>query len=251
MRILTRKVLSASLALIGLSVGSAGIASANLVSNGGFESTGYSDSTVFSGTNTTAATGWTSTGTYVLLCYPTSCDNTSLPNLGGFALAGPANGHANALGPSPNGGNYMGFDADSNFSGSFSQTINGLTPGAKYTLSFYMAGAQEVNGGGPTTESLQVTLGTDSYTTPTISTPSQGFSPWTLYTTTLTANNTTDVLSFLAVGGPSGEPPYALLDGVSLNSAVPEASTWLMIIAGFAGMGAWARARRKAVVAAA
>ncbi len=72
--------------------------------------TGYSDSTVFSGTNTTAATGWTSTGTYVLLCYPTTCDNYSVPSLGYFALYGPYGNYNNGFTASPVGGNFMAFD---------------------------------------------------------------------------------------------------------------------------------------------
>ena len=57
-----------------------------------------------------------------------------------------------------------------------------------------------------------------------------------------------DVLSFLANGGPGSAPLYALLDGVSLTSATggtPEPSTWVMIVAGFAGLDLAARSRRK------
>jgi hypothetical protein len=142
----------------------------------------------------------------------------------------------------------MGFDSDPQFHGDFTQTIAGLTVGTTYTLSFYMAGAQEVNGGEPTTTSITATLGTESFTTPVIDTPTQGFSPWNLYSTTFTYAGGGNVLDFVATGGPGGEPPYALLDGVSLTSttgATPEASTWVMIVAGFAGLSLAARARRK------
>ena len=96
--------------------------------------------------------------------------------------------------------------------------------------------------------SITATLGSETFSTPTIDTPSQGSSPWELFSTTFTYTGTSNVLTFLANGGPTGAPPYALLDGVSLTSttgATPEPSTWLMIVAGFAGLGLAARARRK------
>ena len=164
-----------------------------------------------------------------------------------FALAGPANGHPNGLTSSPDGGAYMVFDSDPSFHGAFTQTIGGLTVGDSYTLSFYMGGAQEINAGGATTTSITATLGNETFSTPVIDTPAQGFSPWMLYSTTFTYTGGGDLLSFLATGGPGGAPAYALLDGVSLTSggATPEPSTWVMIIAGFAGLGLAARSRRK------
>jgi hypothetical protein len=241
------------LALAAVPIASA--SATQFVTNGGFEMTSSTTSTLFFGT-TTPATDWTSTGSFVLICFPgagKTCD--SEPSLvGGTQLAGPGNGHANGLTASPNGGNYMGFDSDPGFSGTFSQTISGLTVVDKYKLSFYMAGAQDIARDVPTTSSITATLGTETYTTPSIYTPAQGFSPWKLYSTTFTYEGGGNVLSFLATGGPSGEPPYALLDGVSLNGVsltgdVPEPSTWAMIVAGFAGMGIFARLRRKSVTA--
>lgn len=64
---------------------------------------------------------------------------------------------------------------------------------------------------------------------------------------TFTAQATSSVLSFLAVGTPSGVPPFALLDGVTLNAAtaVPEPATWTMMMVGIAALGGIARSRRK------
>ena len=45
-----------------------------------------------------------------------------------------------------------------------------------------------------------------------------------------TATSAMETLSFLAVGTPSGQPPFALLGGVSLDP-VPEPSTWMIIAA--------------------
>ena len=51
---------------------------------------------------------------------------------------------------------------------------------------------------------------------------------WVTQTLYFTATATTQILSFLAVGTPTGEPPFALLGGVSLD-AVPEPSSWTPI----------------------
>jgi len=235
-------------ALGALAFVASGVSAANLVQNGGFESSTNTQSTRLANPDS-SVTDWTNNGTFVLYCTAaagTTCDETSVVT-GGFALAGPANGHFNGLTSSPNGGAYMAFDSDPSFQGSFTQTIAGLTVGDTYTLSFYMGGAQEINLNSPTTTSITATLGNETFTTPVITTPTQGFSPWMLYTTAFTYTGGGDVLSFLATGGPGGAPPYALLDGVSLvGAATPEPSTWVMIMAGFAGLGLAARARRRA-----
>jgi hypothetical protein len=238
-------------ALCGLALGAGAASATQFVTNGGFESSASTTSQVFFGTNT-PATDWTSTGQFVLYC--TAAAGTTCDTIGGAALAGPANGNDNGLTSSPQGGSYMGFDSDPAFHGDFTQTIAGLTVGASYTLSFYLAGGQEVNAGGPTTTSMTATLGDETFTTPVIDTPTNGFTPWQLFSTTFTYTGGGNILDFVATGGPGGAPPYALLDGVSLTSttgATPEPSTWLMIVAGFAGLGLAARARRrsKAVLA--
>jgi PEP-CTERM motif len=232
------------IAFCGLALGAGEVSAANLVLNGGFESSTNTQSTHLSNPDT-SVTGWTSTGSFVLYCTAaagTTCDETSI--LGGAQLKGPANGYDNGLTSSPQGGAYMAFDATPYYHGAFTQTIAGLTVGDSYTLSFYMAGAQEAGAPGATTASITATLGNETFTTRTIDTPNAGFSPWNLYSTTFTYTGGGDILSFLATGGPNGSPPYALLDGVSLT-AIPEPSTWLMILVGFAGLGLAARARRR------
>jgi hypothetical protein len=47
------------------------------------------------------------------------------------------------------------------------------------------------------------------------------FWPWNLQTMDFVASASTEMLQFMAVGSPSGEPPVVLLAGVSL-SPVPE-----------------------------
>ena len=200
--------LTAPVALCILALGAQGAVAANLVQNGSFENSTNSVSTLLSNPDSSVA-NWTNNGTFVLYCTAaagTTCD--SEPNLGGFQLAGPGNGNNNGLTSSPDGGSYMAFDSDPAFAGAFSQTIVGLTVGGTYTLSFYAGGAQEVFGGGPaTTRTLTATLGNETFTTPVINTPGQGFTPWQLFSTTFTYTGGGDVLLFPRAGRPGRRTP--------------------------------------------
>jgi hypothetical protein len=60
------------------------------------------------------------------------------------------------------------------------------------------------------------------------------FSGWQSETVDLTANSTSDVLSFLAYGNVQ-LPPFALLDGVSMNQVTPEPSTLPLLLTGLMG----------------
>lgn len=224
---------------LGFAIAAGGASATEYVTNGGFEQSQYTNSLALFGTNT-PATDWTSTGQWVMFCSGSgvSCDN---PSTYGYLVP--------PVPLSPQGGNFMAIDGTSGFNGSIYQTISGLTAGEMLKLSFYMATAQECCGGGATTETVTATLGDQVYTTPTISTPAAQFTPWTLYSTTFTYDGMGDVLTFVNNG--TGVPPYALIDGVSLTTpAVPEPSTWLMMIAGFAGIVLLARARRAQLAAA-
>ena len=59
------------------------------------------------------------------------------------------------------------------------------------------------------------------------------------------ATSPTATLSFLAVGTPGGQPPFALFDGVSLVQ-VPEPATWAVLLTGvgLAGLASRRRVRR-------
>jgi hypothetical protein len=52
---------------------------------------------------------------------------------------------------------------------------------------------------------------------------------WMSQTLTYTATATSELLSFIAVGTPNGEPPFALLDGVSVTADAPEPATSALI----------------------
>src|SRR5580700_3789694 len=79
---------------------------------------------------------------------------------------------------------------------------------------------------------------------------SRGFTGWMTGSMTFTATSASEVLEFVSLGAPSGQPPVALLDGVSLTGltgAAPEPGTRAMMGLGFAGLGLVAyRRRRKA-----
>ena len=65
-----------------------------------------------------------------------------------------------------------------------------------------------------------------------MSIPQGGMFPWTSQTLTLTADNTSDLLSFIAIGS-GGVPPQIFLDGVDMETNVPEPSALLLL----AGVG--------------
>jgi len=179
---------------------------------------------------------------------------------------------------SPVGGNFVEADGNPTFESGFNQTITGLTPGQTYTLSFYQAAGQQVGFGTglATTEQWIVSLGTaglklkgggpvDPTYGPTdlyyntdssasivssqlMTTPSGGVTPWQYVSVNLTADSTTDLLSFLAWGDNGSTinlPPIVFLSGVnSVNVTTPEpgsASLFAIIVLLGLGVAMWRR----------
>ncbi len=137
-------------------------------------------------------------------------------------------------------------DGDPDWLGSLRQTVNGLTIGDSYHLTFDWAGAQQQGFAGPTTEKWQVSFGSSTQSTSVVSTPSQGFTSWQSASMDFTATSTSQLLSFLAVGTPGGQPPWALISNVSMTN-VPEPGTMgFLSVAGLVFAG-WRRHRRSAV----
>jgi hypothetical protein len=175
----------------------------------------------------------------------------------GLSLWGTGNGGVSTITASPDGGNFIGADGAYEV-GAISQTITGLTAGHQYAVSFYMAAAQQYSYNGATTDYWTVGLGNTALTSNTqagsqstsiMDLASHDFSGWQYETMTFTATGTSDVLSFLATGTPSGVPPFALLDGVSMT-AVPEPASVAILATGMIGLGVVARRRRKAAAGA-
>ncbi len=217
-----------------LGVPGAVFASGNLVSNGGFESltNGYGQLG-----SVTTATSW--------FCAPPDGSynfvlNTSNAITGvntqfntPLALWGIGNGGTTAITASPDGGNFAALDGAFH-SGSLSQTINGLNVGSTYTLTFFWGATQQMGFDGDTTDFLTASLGSESHNTRTINLASHGFDAWHAVSMQFTATSVSEALAFLATSTPSGVPPLALLDGVSLteNISTPEPATLSLVAIG-------------------
>jgi hypothetical protein len=73
-----------------------------------------------------------------------------------------------------------------------------------------------------------------------------GYTPWTAFSGNLGAGTYRIEAGVVNIGD-DDESSRLLLDGFSVTAAVPEPSTWAMMILGFAGTGALLRRRRIAV----
>jgi hypothetical protein len=221
----------------------------NLVTNGTFSTPGVTQSFQFGTyggyTPPQALSGWTSSGGYNFVFLPTS--TVAVGVSGNLSLWSPvsspssANGFTNA---SPTGGNFAGADGAYG-QADISQTINNLKIGHSYAVSFAWGGAQQsgytaANG---TTENWQVTFGSVTQTTKTITIANEGFSGWLNQTFDFVATATSETLSFFATGTPTGVPPFALLANVSVIDA-PEPASLAMMLSGLTGLIGFARRRR-------
>lgn len=231
-------------------------ASTNLVKNGGFELTTNGTNkqlgtVTYVGTPLTQLTGWT-TGGYNFVFNGNTADTVGA---NGLTLWGPGSydgrdaASHNGLGASPTGGNFVSSDPVY-FPAPIAQTINGLVVGKSYTLTFSYALAQQMGfAGANLNDYWDVSLGSTSQKTDALSIGTAGFSGWKESTMTFKATTSSELLSFLAKSGPAGAPPFLLLDGVSLTAAVPEPSTWGMLLGGLGLVGFMARRRRQSVAA--
>jgi len=215
-------------------------------------------------------TGWTGGNGLIFIDSPTTP---------GQSAAGPV--YLQTYGnPFPNlPGNYVEADGNPYYESGFNYMVTGLTPGRSYSLIFYQGASQQTGFGNGlnTTERWIVSLGTagmtycdgcgaaDSYyggfdstysnpdptasvvASPLMTTPSGGVTPWHQVNMTLTADSTSDLLSFLAWGDNGNTvnlPPIVFLTGVDTPNLVPEPASLALFGAGILGLMLLRRAKR-------
>jgi len=187
-----------------------GQALAQIVTNGGFGTTGSTGNLPGS-----APSGWTYVAGNGSGCLIAGSNFTGC----GFSTTNPGN--------SPNGGNYVAISTNNtSAAGTIQQTIGALIVGTRYTLSFFVG--QEAAGSGPIR--WTVTLGGV-----TLATIVDSVAGWTTtpiaITFTATAPQSNGLLAF-AASTTSGGPPVASLDGVS----IPEPGSIALFGLGALGM---------------
>ena len=178
----------------------------------------------------------------------------------------------------PGGYNEVEADGNPSFESGFNYSVSGLTVGQTYSLSFYQAASQQTTFSGATTEQWIVSLGksgmTDNWAssgdtcnpctysnadsgasvvaTTLMSTPSQSMTDWNYVTVDLTADATTDLLSFLAWGdggSTANLPPMVFLAGVNSPAGLttPEPGSVVLLVTVLFGLGLGERVRRRRV----
>ncbi len=248
------RLVAGAVALVVLALGQAAEAtSVNLVTNGNFDQTTFTNSSQFgTGYGGQGVTGWTGGGGYQLFFFAgTAATNSAASqydtgyNNGSekfYSLPNPATAGLGNVG----NGNVVGLDGDPGVGGggTISQTLTGLTVGTNYLVTFDWATGQLQSRSGATTDKVAVTLGGQSFTTAVVSDASGGSTPWLQQSFLYKATSATETLSFLAEGTPTGLPPMVALDGVSMVAA-PEPSSIALLGAGLCLIGFAYRRRRK------
>jgi PEP-CTERM motif len=208
-------------ALLAAALASESAQAVELIVNGGFEA---------SSNNFTTPPGWTNVGHEDgVLQYATTAPNiTPYQGLNFYSLDG--------------AGDNGVFIAGDGITQSVATVI-----GANYQLNFGLSG--ENGPGGITT--LAVTIGSQT-TDFTITSDASFFfnKAFTLTTINYVATSANTAISFIETASNDGGNNDALIDGVSfqgpsVTSAVPEPSTWAMMILGFCGVGFMAYRRKQ------
>lgn len=235
-----------------LSLGAAGIAHAtpvNIINNGDFSATSpaHTNPTQFQNASGSAGSpacnwggqfvsGWTANGGYGIW-YPNAAAASGTSACTQYGNASTQRLPAAVTAPPVGSGSFIGLDGQPGLHFGVSQDLTGLTPGAKYTVSFSWGATQEMSREGATTEYLTVSLGGQSFNTPTQSIATQGWTGWLSQSYTFLANSANETLSFLSIGTPANLPPFAVLAGVSMTKDVPEPPVLAMFGGGLLGLG--------------
>jgi hypothetical protein len=272
--LVSRRAALAAIAVLGISAGAKASVINIAVQNGSFSTLAVpgtsaqlnSPVSTAIGAPVQQVTGWTSAQTspgvsgynFVFSSDATSAGGTYGPSYGrqygNLSLwSQNTNGTPNGIGPSPDGGNFLGMDGAFEQS-SISQVIGGLTVGMDTKVYFYYAGAQQSGFDGVTTEAFEVSLtdntggtpSTQTDTTAVLDDTSHGFTGWYYTEVDFVPTATTETLSFLAAGTPAGVPPFSLLDGISIVQVTPEPSTLALLGTGVLVVGGLLRRRRLA-----
>jgi hypothetical protein len=222
-------------------------AAAPVILNGSFEDIGSATAS-FAINYPTPLPNWTATpaGNKILDCLITPGATNNL--CGTVAFGGGFRFWINP-GESPDGGNYVAIDGDPAFATPLTQSVTGLTIGYEYIISFYQAAAQQRGFDGATTERWQVSLGSESKLSTLMNNANHGAVNWMPQSLSFTASATTAILSFFAIGTPSGQPPFVLLDGVTITevptTSNPEPATLALIGIGLVCLPLIGRRNRK------
>jgi choice-of-anchor C domain-containing protein len=199
------------------------VAAVNLITNGSFE-LGTFDSAAFDTlpAGDASMTGWTIGGNSIdwIGSYWQPGDGARSVDLSGNALGSVSQGFATVI-------------------------------GGTYTVSFLMSGNPD---GPPNPKTLDVNINGADFIFNPVSGASLSNMNWTPASFSFVANSTFETLTFSSVtcgGNIANSCAFGpALDNVSV-SAVPELSTWTMMLLGFAGIGfvAYRRARKDTVIA--
>ncbi len=203
---------------IALALLTCGIANANLVTNPLFLS--YTGLAPKNQIQQVSPTDWTGAD-FTYVDAPGTADDPSAPGIPVYPPF-PVN--------SPAGGNFIQSDGTPGLSVAITQTINGLTNGQNYSLTFYQAGDQELGGAVGSLENWEVSLGSDTQYSTVMNVPQGAVVPWQPQTMSFTATGTSELLSFFAIGTP-GDPPMVFFSDPDLEANVPEPSAFLLLAA--------------------